>query len=304
VWDPLRKPPTTPVIGNNNPSGMDIVLIDETFDLNQTKNYHLSIQAGLNGYSFSVLDPLRNKYILLKLIPFSREIDIPMFEEKVSDIQGNDEFLNREYNSVYFSFQSPRYTLIPGPLFDKDNLRTYFEFNHVLEETDEIHYNGFKGIDAFNLFVIPSGIAELAGRSFGDVRFFHQTTSLIEHGLISHGGKSPRKTAMVNIYANNIDVIVIQGENLLLCNTFPWKEEKDLVYFILYVYEQLKLEGTETPLYLAGEISRQSHVFEMLKSYIRKITFEKRNEHFVYSYTFNEIDHHRFINLFNLKLCV
>jgi hypothetical protein len=38
---------------------MDIVFIDETFDINQTKNYHISIQAGLNGYSFSVLDPVQ-----------------------------------------------------------------------------------------------------------------------------------------------------------------------------------------------------------------------------------------------------
>jgi hypothetical protein len=293
-----------PVIGNNKPSGMDIVLIDETFDLNQTKNYHISIQAGLNGYSFSILDPQRNKYILLKHIPFLQEISLSELEEKVSDIQGNDEFLTREYKSVYFSYQSPRYTLIPGPLFNKDNLRTFFEFNHVLEDLDEIHYNGFKNIDAYNLFVIPAELSRLAYRSFVDVRFFHQSTPLIEHGLMSHGGKSSRKTVVVNIYGNNVDIVVIQGDNLLLCNTFPWKDEKDLVYFILYVYEQLKLDGTETPLYLSGEISKSSPLNELLKSYIRKIGFEKRNDHFIYSYTFNEMDYHRFINLFNLKLCV
>ena len=283
---------------------MDIVLIDETFDLNQTKNYHISIQAGLNGYSFSILDPQRNKYILLKHIPFLQEMSLSGLEEKVADIQGNDEFLTREYKSVYFSYQSPRYTLIPGPLFNKDNLRTYFEFNHVLEDLDEIHFNGFKNIDAYNLFVIPNELSKLAYRSFVDVRFFHQSTPLIEHGLMSHGGKSSRKTVVVNIYGNNVDVVVIQGDNLLLCNTFPWKDEKDLVYFILYVYEQLKLDGIETPLYLSGEISKSSPIYELLKSYIRKIGFEKRNDHFIYSYTFNEMDHHHFINLFNLKLCV
>ncbi len=283
---------------------MDIVFIDETFDLNQTKNYHISIQAGLDGYSFSVLDPLRNKYILLKHIPFPAEVSHTILEEKIEDIQGNDEFLTREYKSVYFSFQSPRYTLIPGPLFNKDNLRTYFEFNHVLGETDEIHYNGFKGIDAYNLFVIPSAISNLAYGSFVDVRFFHQTTSLIEHGLLSYGGKSQRKTAIVNVYGNNSDIVVIQGDNLLLCNSFPWKDDNDLVYFILYIYEQLKLDGIETPLYLTGEISKQSEVYEMLKSYIRKIGFDKRDDHFTYSYTFNETEHHRFNNLFNLKLCV
>lgn len=292
-----------PAIGNK-PSGMDLVLIDETFDINQTKNYHISIQAGLNGYSFSVLDPLRNKYILLKHIPFTGEMTNELLEEKVNEIQGNDEFLTRKYYSAFFSWQSPRYTLIPGPLFNKKNLRTYFEFNHVLEELDEIHYNGYKGIDAYSLFAIPSELSNIVFRSFGNARFFHQTTPLIEHGLISHGGKSSLKTVLVNIYGNNTDIVVIQGENLILCNTFPWKEEKDIVYFVLYVYEQLKLDGTETPLYFAGEISRRSPVYEMLKSYISKVGFEKPNDQFTYSYTFNDIDHHWFINLFNLKMCV
>ncbi len=283
---------------------MDLVLIDETFDLNQTNNYHISIQAGLNGYSFSVLDPLRNKYILLKHIPFTGEMTVSLLEDRVNEIQGNDEFLNRKYKSVYFSWQSPRYTLIPGPLFNKDNLRTYFEFNHVLEDLDEIHYNGFKGIDAYNLFAIPSELSNIIFRSFGNARFFHQATPLIEHGLISHGGKSARKTVLVSLDGKNTDIVVIQGENLVLCNTFPWKDEKDIVYFTLYVYEQLKLDGTETPLFLAGEISRNSPVYEMLKTYITRVGFEKPNSHFTYSYTFNDIDQHRFINLFNLKLCV
>ncbi len=283
---------------------MEMVFIDETFDLNQTKNYYISIQAGLNGYSFSVLDPLRNKYILLKHFQFSGELTEDLLEEKISYIQDNDEFLTRDYKSVFFSYLSPKYTLIPGPLFNKDNLRKYFEFNHVLDDLDEIHYNEFRSIDAYNLFVIPTEISNIVYKKYRNVRYFHQATPLIEHGLITHGGKSSKHIAIVNIYGNNADVCVIQRDSLLLCNSFQWKNENDLIYFILYVYEQLKLDGIETPLYLLGDIPKNSPVYEMLKSYIKKIGFEKRSSHFVYSYTFNEVDAHRFINLLNLKLCV
>ena len=103
---------------------MDIVFIDETFDLNQTKNYHISIQAGLNGYSFSILDPVRSKYILLRHFAFRGTMTTSLLEDKIVDIQNTDEFLTKEYKSVLFSYQSPKYTLIPGPLFNKDNLKT------------------------------------------------------------------------------------------------------------------------------------------------------------------------------------
>ncbi len=283
---------------------MDTVFIDETFDLNLTTKYHLSIQAGLNGYSFSVLDPLRNKYILLKHFSFESGMTNSLLEEKVAEIQKNDEFLCREYKSVFFAYQTPKYTLIPGPLFNKDNLRTYFEFNHFLEDLDVIHYNSIKTIDACNLFVIPSELSNIVQKSYSNVRYFHPATSLIEYALINHGGKKSHKVVTTNIYGNIADIAVIEGENLLLCNSFPWKNEQDLVYFILYIYEQLRLNGEETPLVISGEMSKMSPAYDLLKSYIKNIEFEKRNDHFVFSYTFNDIEPHWFVNLFNLRICV
>jgi hypothetical protein len=284
--------------------GMDSVFIDETFDLNQTNNYHISIQAGLNGYSFSVLDPLRNKYILLKHFIFPEGMTLQLLEDKMGEIHGNDEFLSREYKTSLFSYLTPKYTFIPGPLFQEDNLSAYFKFNQLLEESDEIHYNKLRNIDAYNIFIIPSGLTGAVRRTFKNARFFHQVTPFVEFGLLQHGGKNIKMAAMINLYGKYADMIVVRGEKLLLCNTFPWKNDQDLIYFILYVYEQLKLDGEEIPLIISGEFSKKSATYDLLKGYIKKIGFEKRNEHFSYSYTFNDIDQHWFTNLFNLRLCV
>lgn len=283
---------------------MDIVFIDETFDLNQTRNYHISIQAGLNGYSFSVLDPLRNKYILLKHIAFPAGFSGALLEEKIAGIHKNDEFLSREYKSALFSFKSPKYTLIPGPLFIKENLKDYFEFNHFLDDLDEIHYNTLKSIDACNVFAVPAEISNIVHRSLENVRFFNHVTPFIEQGLMQYGGKNTKKTVLANIYGSNVDILVLEGDKLLFCNTFPWKTEEDLGFFILYVFEQLKLSGEETPLILSGEILKQHPACDLLKTYVGKLRFEERNDHFIYSYTFNDAEHHWFTTLFNLRLCV
>jgi hypothetical protein len=283
---------------------MDSVFIDETFDLNQTGNYHISIQAGLDGYSFSVLDPVRNKYILLKHFMFKDITDVNTLEDKVGEIHNNDEFLSREYKTVHFSYLSPKYTIIPGPLFNRENLRDYFEFNQHLDDLDEIHFNKLSTIDACNLFVIPTRLAGLVKQTLGNVRYFHQVTPFIENGLMQHGSKTGRSCVLVNLYGEYADVIVVQGEKLLLSNTFPWKNDQDLVYFILYVYEQLKLGGEDVPLVISGSLRKKSSAYELLKVYIKKVGFESRNDSFQYSYTLNDIDLHWFTNLFNLKLCV
>jgi len=41
----------------------NVAFVDETLDINLTQLYHLSIQSDLNGLSFCILDPVRNKYI-------------------------------------------------------------------------------------------------------------------------------------------------------------------------------------------------------------------------------------------------
>ena len=42
---------------------------DELFDIKQASNYHLSIQIGLDGFSFCMLDTLRNRYVAFQHIP-------------------------------------------------------------------------------------------------------------------------------------------------------------------------------------------------------------------------------------------
>ena len=283
---------------------MDIALIDETFDLNQTGNYHISIQVALNGYSFSVIDPVRNKYILLKHYAFTGGLTPSLLEEKVLAIQGNDEFLSREYKSVSFSFMSPKYTLIPAPLFNKDKLKNYFEFNHLLDDLDEIHYNRLETIDAYNLFAIPAELSNIVYRAFGNVKYFHNITPLAEQAVIHHARKGAGEVVISCIYGNFADILVLREGNLLLCNTFNWKNEDDLAYFILYVYDQMKIRGEEAPLVISGELRKDSAGYELLRPYVRNISFEKRSDRFVYSYTFDEVDHHWFVNLFNLRLCV
>ena len=52
----------------------DLSIVDETFDANISSSYFLSIQASLDGFSFSILDPIRNKYIQFGSYTFQEHI--------------------------------------------------------------------------------------------------------------------------------------------------------------------------------------------------------------------------------------
>src|SRR6056297_1568834 len=121
--------------------------VDETLDLNRAHAYRLSIQVSLNGFSFSVLDQVRGKFVLLKHHDLS---DLPSLEkkgDKLDKIMGSEPYLKPAYNKTTAMVASGKSTLIPAAYFQEKNLKKYLEFNHDMDELEEIHYNYLEGLD-------------------------------------------------------------------------------------------------------------------------------------------------------------
>ncbi|HPR85643.1 MAG TPA: DUF3822 family protein, partial [Prolixibacteraceae bacterium] len=49
----------------------EISWTDDSFDLKNAGNYHLSIQIGLDGFSYCILDTRINKYLAFQNIPLA-----------------------------------------------------------------------------------------------------------------------------------------------------------------------------------------------------------------------------------------
>ena len=279
-------------------------LLDETLDIFLTTNYHLSIEASTDGFSFCILDTQKNKYIALKHFDFDKNVSEDEYDDEFKEILKTEELLNKNYKSVGVINNSSKSVLVPAPLFDKNNLKTYFTFNHYLNGAEIIDFNKLKNIDAFNIFTLPSGLAALLINKFPDIKFYHQSTPFIENFLINYKNKvEQNKCVGVNIHKEFFDILVISPENLILYNTFSFRNEDDFIYFIMYIYEQLKLNPELSEIILSGDITEDSAYYQTIKKFIKNVKFDKLSDNFTYSYIFNEIPSHFFVNLLNLCIC-
>ncbi len=281
---------------------VEFEFLDETFDINSAKSYHMSIQAGLDGLSFCILDPLQNKYIALKNYPNSlkQEADDDWFR----NILTSDEFLSQEYKSSAVIFSGHRSTLVPEPLFKKDHLKDYFQFNLNLEEHEEIRYNLLNRADAWTLYPVSGSLLELFNNRFTGLKCFHHSIPFLNSILLNQKNGARKSSVYVNIHGGIFDIAVTRAKNLTLYNCFPYTHVTDLMYFVLNVFNQLTLTVEDTTVFLSGKISRQSSFYENLRRYIKKIEFAKRDRHYTYSYTFEKLPDHAFLNLLNLYSCV
>jgi len=275
--------------------------VDETLDINLTHTYNLSIQAGLNGLSFCVFDPLINKYTALTLLSFNKELTFDDFLDELEKTLENADLLNYTYKTVKLIWVTSKTTLIPDVFFNKTQVKKQFELNHKLDEYDEIHYKKLHFNDTNSIFAIPSQVASLFKRKYKNISFYNQNIPWINY-IIGHN-QSERKRVFVNIHNDFIDILVCQDDKILLCNNFQIKTASDLLYFILYTYEQLNLNKETDELIISGFIQKKSDEFEKLKDFLPHVKFEKPSEEFVYSYTFKTIPLHTFSNLFNLQHC-
>jgi len=278
-------------------------VIDETFDLNISSTYHLSIQAGLGGFSLCVLDSLRNKYIALKHISFNPPLRKDLFINKIKAILYSERILKKQYKRVFFSIISQESMLVPDQLFDKEKLAVYLSFNRELNDGDEIYYNKFRNTAAYNVFALPPELGVILNNHFKGINIYHHSTPFIENTLRVNRIRLQEKKVYINIHKAFFDILVAGGDSILLYNSFQYRNSNDLIYFILYVYRQLDLSPETNGLIVCGEIAGNSKDFHMIKKYISHVRIEKFSDKFHYSYTFNKVPNQYFTNLLNLYTC-
>ena len=85
-------------------------------------------------------------------------------------------------------------------------------------------------------------------------------------------------------------------------NKFTFETKEDILYFILFTFEQLKIntETVQTKLY--GEIIKGDEKYQLLYEYIRNIEFGLRPSHLNFSSKFNLIREHQFYSLFSQSI--
>ncbi len=281
----------------------NIAIIDETFDANITSTYHLSLQYGADQFSFAILDTIRMKYIAFKNFWYESGIPLEMQAENLRNLLNSEGYLSKNYKSVHFMYQSPGALLIPGPLFNPDLAGSYFRYSGNAFPDPSILFRKIPSIDAFLVHQIPGDIYEQAKGSLSDCQFFHQACPQIDDAVLDGKNKSLPAQVYADIHPGFIDLMLLNSGQLVFYNSFGIRNKEDMVYFILYLFDQFGLSQEETPLILSGFVEVFPDSLPILEKYLKKISYVDFNKSYSYSYTFNNLIQHQFAHLINLARC-
>jgi hypothetical protein len=274
-------------------------LFDETLDINSTENYELCLQVNPDGVSFCLLDTIRNKFVLIR--SFEPDENKYYSADKINDLICKDDFLARRYRKVNLVMPSPRFTIVPAPLFDPGKKDEYFMFNHLMNEGSTIISNKLNDPDAFLVFSSPLAIVDLLNSFYPGVLPFHQVKPLLNH--ISYSRKSVNGNYIhIHVEREFFNLIIFDHNLMKLCNSFKYRNITDILYFALNAFRNLGIDQEET-IHLSGLTEKYDDLSSNFSIYVRNIKFAEPSGNFTFSYVFNDTALHRFLNLFSLINC-
>lgn len=274
-------------------------LFDETLDINSTENYELAFQVSPDGFSFCLLDSIRNKFVLLRT--FEPDENKYFNPEKINELFSKDDFLMRHYRKVSIVLPSPKFTMVPSPLFDPGKKDDYFNFNHNNEENRTILTNKLSDPDSYIVFSESNQILDIIKRLYPGVLPFHHLKPLFNS--ISGTRKSiTGKYIHIHVERDYFNLVIFNLNLLQFCNTYTYRNISDILYFVLNVFKNLDIKQEET-IWLSGMTEKYDDLSSNLSIYVRNLKFPEPHGNFTFSYVFNETGLHRYLNLFNSVNC-
>jgi hypothetical protein len=274
-------------------------LFDETLDINSTENYELSVQVSNDGFSFCLLDTIRNKFVLIRA--FEPEENKNYNTERIDEFVRKDDFLTRHYKKIRVVSPSRKFTLIPAPLFNPGKKDEYFKFNHIKEDQDIVLANKLIDPDAFLVFSVSKPISDIITGYYPRIHPLHHLKPLLNQ--ISHKRKSVHGNYIhIHVEREFFNLIIFDHSKLRFCNTFNYRNIMDILYFVLNAFKNLDIKQEDT-IYLSGLTEKYDDLSSNLSIYVRNVKFAEISGNFSFSYVFDDVDLHRYINLFSVTNC-
>jgi len=274
-------------------------LFDETLDINSTNNYEISIQIGLDGFSFCLLDKLRNRFVMFRDYRLSKK-DSGLIDE-IRDIVEKDEFLSREYRRYRIVFNTEQSTIVPASLYDPAVKNEYFEMNHKLRENYMVSNNKLTEPDAYLLFGVRKDMFDLAVNLFPEASISHQVKPLLNSSF-RQAHKSKERYIRVHFDRGFFTVIIVAENELQFFNSFRVRNDSDILYYLMNSFNRFEINN-DHKVYLSGMISRFDDLYNNLLRYIKTLKFANPEGDFSMSYIFDEMATHQYCNLFNIVNC-
>lgn len=281
-------------------------VIDESYSQGMVQNALLLMVAEKGRLFYGVIDQDRKKAVVMKDYQMVNDQDTeedytPGFFNRILE---EDEILQAlNPNKIVLSVFSQQQSLVPNPLFDKNHLKEILGLTCIVNKGHDVYADTISSANAHSIYAVSAALLEETGNRFKNASLFHAGSAFIESQLRLNKHETEAKVSVL-IRNQYFDVVITQGNELKLYNSYRFYSSEDIMYYLLFTMEQLQLNPDQIAVRCYGEIEKISSHWMLARKYIRNISLGEKPEGVSYSYGIEKFSAHQYYPLFIQELCV
>jgi hypothetical protein len=240
---------------------------DDSFEIQKTKDYILSIQVNLDGFSFLIAHPDEKRIVAFNSTPVKIS-SANLLARRLKEWLETEELLKSQFKSVRSFIFTENFTLVPEEYSGREGHRNLTSVlfdkkvhNHFIE-------NKIEEINANLIFPVSQDIIGVLHHFFNkNIEISHPITN-----LLSYSFESQRRNKSVILSTKKYFYLIITRNNkLLLANSFSIAHQNDLVYNVINTFQQMEIARSETDLCFAGSIKQNAEIEVLLQPFFNNI---------------------------------
>jgi hypothetical protein len=225
------------------------------------------IRIGRNTLSFTTLDATSSEQPLVYR-PYVVRGGISM-SANLREAFKTPDFLSETVDKAQILIDTPS-LLVPVEQFDEADMEALFSYSYPAgQEKRVILYNVLPDLKAVCLFAINKNLDTVIRDRFeGGVSFIHALTPVWRQ-LHLRSFTGHRNKLYGYFHGKQLAVFSFQQNRFKFCNSFDTANAHDALYFLLYVWKQLRLHPEHDEMHILGDIPEQQWLLEELKRYLQ-----------------------------------
>ena len=281
------------------------VSIDKTFDSKLLNKYDLNLNIGNDVIVADVSKTKSNTHIAVAEKSFENKVNPKGFHlaNFTKALKTCPVRISKQYGKVSISIANTYFSLVPKALFEKESIHSYIELNTNPKESYDYRHQILEKEGVVICYALPKNLKDWIKKVFPSAKLTHEIAVVIESVLRDFYSLSEDRI-VINIHKDYFDIVFLSKGKLELANSFHFSEKEDLLYYVLFSFEQIGINPNLIEVFLVGDIKKGSEEHQILFKYIKNIHFGFRNKNIKIAGALNELPNHYFYSVFNQSLCV
>ena len=184
-----------------------ISFYDKSFVESKSNDYYLCLQLGKYHFSFTVFNPETKKFIVFDSFAFNDVKQDDQLADIFDYVYESKQWLKGYFQKVSFLFDHQLSTLVPPSLFIEEKALTYLQYNHPINEADQIGYNMLRNANAVAVFSIPGILYSKLKNTWPNLKFYHCSSVIIESLSINFKNKMDNNSLFLNVRDEGYDLV-------------------------------------------------------------------------------------------------